>query len=150
MKYPFDFIPPHLFGASSNRNNVNNPIEDVQFEGIKSQSRAKPHAYSEYRIRQIEDAAMDEYKDFPDSNPMCKLMMVGLFILGAKWVDENPVSNFRNEVDWLGAQKNHIANELQPDPTKESGSPSLTRLLIYTLFGTGADWARKHPIQNQF
>lgn len=117
-------------------------VEDVQYEDVTEPSKT-PEIDKERRARQLADAMLAESRDLMYKSPAAGLSVALLFLNGATWADEHPLSSFRSRAEWFSAMYSAVddLNRAVGVPTDSSASDFIAR----TLFSRGVDWAVGHP-----
>ena len=139
---PFSGRMPFSFGSASTRP-LHDIAVDVTYEEVKSEPK-KPQIDTAARTEQISRVAMSKYGDIIEKNPMSALLVTSLFLAGALWADEHPVSEFGSEKAWLSAQRNEVDNMLEISPN-EKKRDAFSVMMYNALFYQGAKWANDNP-----
>lgn len=121
---------------------IRKEVEDVQYEDVTESSK-KPEIDKERRARQLADAMLAESRDIMYKSPAAGLAVASLFLNGAMWADEHPLSSFRSRAEWFSAMYSAVADENRA--VRDSTAPSSFDLVARAVFSRGADWATEHP-----
>lgn len=121
---------------------IHKEVEDVQYEDVTEPSKT-PEIDKERRARQLAEAMLDEARGIMYKSPATGLTVASLFMHGATWADEHPLSSFQSRGEWLAAINSAMddLNRAVGVPTAHSASDFIAR----TLFSRGVDWATEHP-----
>lgn len=117
-------------------------VEDVQYEDVTEPSKT-PEIDKERRARQLADAMLAEARGFMYKSPAAGLTVATLFMHGATWADEHPLSSFQSRGEWLAAI-NSAVDDLNRDAGGSTPHTS-SDFIVRTLFSRGVDWAVEHP-----
>lgn len=139
------FNDHYFFSGSSYRGycHLRNDIEDVDFEDI-TQEQPKHQIDEKARNAQITKEVNTRFADISERNPMVAAIESGLFILGANWTDQHPVSEFGSVAAWSIALTRE-ADNLMKDLLEEKELDPLFRKTMCLVFYLGAYWAKEHP-----
>lgn len=139
------FIPPFwspFFGrAEFRRNPLQERAVDVDFEDISESSTQQPKIDKSTRAKQIADAAEERIRELIKKSPMSGLLMASMFVVGATWADEHPLSNYGSRVAWHEAQHEECRRLLTesgastPNNKDIPLSPSSLLCSLMVLFG---------------
>ncbi len=140
-----DFSFPY-FGSNRKpkKNNLQDRAEDIAFEEIKETSKAQPKIDEKARAGQIANAVESRSREIVMKNPITGLLVISLFVYGAKWADEHPISTFDSRAEWVSAQRDEvqrILDEAKGDKPKDL----LFEVAAFAMFHDGAVWADEHP-----
>lgn len=121
---------------------IRNEVEDVQYEDVTEPSKT-PEIDKERRARQLADAMLAKSRDIMYKSPAEGLSVASLFLYGAMWADEHPLSSFRSEAEWFSAMYSAVAdvNRAVRDSTASSSFDFVAR----AVFSSGVYWATEHP-----
>lgn len=144
------FIPPfwsHSFDqAERRRNPLQDRAVDVDFEDISESSTQQPKIDTSSRAKQIADVAEEQHRKLIEKNPMTGLLGMSMFVMGAQWADEHPLSTYDSRGAWLGAQHEECVRILtESGATTSNNKDILFEHLVFVMFAQGALWANEHP-----
>ena len=149
FNFPFDFPhnPRHasMDYASQRVRAVDSNIEDVQFEDVtEDKTHKKPEIDKDARARQLVDAVDERVKSLAEKSPHSALLVSAMFVMGADWADEHPLSDFADRSAWICAQRNEVKRILSEAPISKTPD-ILFEMLTFVTFADGASWANEHP-----
>ncbi|MBD5243161.1 MAG: hypothetical protein HDS60_03635 [Barnesiella sp.] len=142
----FDPFNDHYFFSGSSYRDycyVRKDIEDVDFEDI-TQEQPKHQIDEKARNAQITKEVNTRFADLFERNPMAAGIVSCLFILGADWADQHPVSEFSSVAAWSAAIMQEADNLMKDLPEEKELNP-LFRMAMSSVFYLGANWAKEHP-----
>ncbi len=144
------FIPPFwspFFGrAEFRRNPLQERAVDVDFEDISESSTQQPKIDKSTRAKQIADAAEERIRELIKKSPMSGLLMASMFVVGATWADEHPLSNYGSRVAWHEAQHEECRRLLtESGASTPNNKDILFESIIFAVFADGALWANENP-----
>lgn len=133
---------PNLSDFLKKSGYIRKEVEDVQYEDVTEPS--KTHEIDkERRARQLADAMLAESMDIMYKSPVAGLNVASLFLHGAMWADEHPLSSFQSRAEWLAAMYSAV-DDLNRH-IGDSTAPTSFDFIARALFSKGADWAAEHP-----
>lgn len=144
------FIPPFWSPFSDRAERRRNPLQDravdVDFEDISESSTQQPKIDKSTRAKQIADAAEERGRELIKKSPMSGLLVMSMFVMGADWADEHPLSNYGNREAWLGAQHEECRRILTESGASTPNNKNiLFESIIFAVFANGALWANENP-----
>lgn len=144
------FIPPfwsHFFDpAERRRNPLQDRAVDVDFEDISGPSNQQPKIDKSARAKQIGDAAEKRVNNLIKESPMSALLMMSMFVVGANWADEHPLSAYDSRAAWHAAQHEELRRILtESGASTPNNKDILFESIIFAVFADGAIWANKNP-----
>lgn len=144
------FIPPfwsHSFDqAERRRNPLQDRAVDVDFEDISESSTQQSKIDKSTRAKQIADAAEERGRELIKKRPMSGLLVMTMFILGANWADEHPLSTYGSWAAWHEAQHEECRRLLtESGASTPNNKDILFESIIFVVFADGALWANGNP-----
>lgn len=146
------FIPPfwsHFSDrAERRRNPLHNRAVDVDFEDISESSTQQPKIDKSTRAKQIADAAEERARKLIKESPMSGLLIMSMFVVGAIWADEHPLSTYDSRAAWFEAQLEECRRILTESGASTANNKDiLFETLIFAVFADGARWANENKIE---
>ncbi len=140
-----DFIPPRwdFFGPVGQKNYFQDNAEDVSYEDVTEPSK-KPVIDHEARAAQIAAAMSEQTSDIMTKSPIAGLLVGSMFVAGATWADEHPISEFKSRAEWISAQLKEV-EKMQTVADSSARNDLMFSMILFGTFSKGADWADKHP-----
>lgn len=127
------------------KSNLQDRAEDIEFEEIKDSEHSQPKIDSRTREIRMMEAAEVATKEISDKVPMVGIALQSLFLLGATWADEHPVSNYADRSGWINDMGNEIKS-INDNARKSSEKFNPVAEVIHRSFFTqGALWAIDNP-----
>lgn len=144
------FIPPfwsHSFDqAEPRRNPLQDRAVDVDFEDISGSSSQQPKIDKSTRAKQLSDAAEERGRELIKKNPMSGFLVMSMFLMGADWADEHPLSNYGSRAAWHEAQHEECRRILtESGASTPNNSNILFDSIVFAVFADGALWANENP-----
>ena len=131
------------FFGSDRKSRLHDMAEDVVFEDVSEQAN-EPTIDEKARAAQIAAAVLKETEDILHKSPMSGLLVASLFVIGAKWADDNPAAKFSSKAEWMSAMSKEV-EEMQSKAEPSSRNDLMFSVVLFSIFSKGAFWADENP-----
>lgn len=144
--YPFNDPrwPFHGCASKNKQSGLQDRAEDIEFEEVNEPASGRPKIDKKARAEQISIAVEELLGELKTKDPIFGLFRAILFISGAEWADEHPLSEFGSHVDWVSAQQGEVRRMLMDSEANKDKDP-LFEAILFTTFARGAMWANENP-----